>query len=94
MPYGLTARWCERARKIDNADDMVRRVEQSTNPSLEHDAKAQRELRALPDDRAVTREADEAIRGRMGRELASEVPRLPGRIPLDEGSSDARGGGL
>jgi hypothetical protein len=65
----LLEEWQVQARKIELADDIIRRVEQSPNPSAEADQQALREKRALLDYKEAMQHADEAIRAQMRREL-------------------------
>ena len=86
----LLDQWAEYARKIDYADDVIRRVKQSSNPSADLDAQAHQEQLALPDYKAAMDEVGEAIRGQMNRELAGDGPHQPARLPLDaDGSPQA-----
>jgi hypothetical protein len=79
MAYGsqkvrrLLDEWGECATKIDDADAMLRLLEQSKNPSKEFEDKAMGEHRALPEYKQAMFEADKAIRYRVYRELAGEV---------------------
>jgi hypothetical protein len=65
----LLEQWVKHAKKIDNADDMIRRVERSNNPSPSFEQEAQREDMALEGYKEAMRQADEAIRDQMQREL-------------------------
>ena len=73
----LLEQWAEHARKIENADGIIRRVEQSKNPSAHADAVAHNEQLALHDYKEALSAADEAIRVQMNRELAGE--RVPAK---------------
>ncbi len=70
----LLEQWGQKASKIDNADRVIRSVEQSSNPSPEIDREALREKQALPDYRRAMDEAAEAIRDQIRRELSGERP--------------------
>jgi hypothetical protein len=65
--------WGEHATKIDDADDLIRRVEQSRNPSPQLDEQAQREHLALRSYKDAMWQADVAIRERVSQELAGEA---------------------
>jgi hypothetical protein len=79
----LLDQWIELARKIDYADDIIRRVEQSRNPRADADGEAHREQLALPDYKAAMSVADEAIRIQMNRELAGERLHRPAPSQLN-----------
>jgi hypothetical protein len=78
MAYGsekvlqLLRPWEEQARKIDNADRIIRQVQQSPNPSPQLDAEAHKEQLALPDYKEALFKAEDAIRDQVKRELANE----------------------
>jgi hypothetical protein len=69
----LLSEWGEQATKIDEADDLIRRVERSRNPSQQLDDEAQHEHLALRTYKEAMRKADEAIRDRVWHELADEA---------------------
>jgi hypothetical protein len=69
----LLDEWGEHAATIENADQMMRLVEESKNPSAQLDEEAQREHRALRDYKEAMHAADETIRERVRRELRGEV---------------------
>jgi hypothetical protein len=66
---GLLGRWAEIARKIDNADAMIRLAEGSRAVETELDQEALRERRALEDYRKAMHEAADDIRAQMSAEL-------------------------
>jgi hypothetical protein len=67
---GLLDRWAECARQIENADVTIRMADTARNPSPEFDQEALRERRALEDYRKAMRDAADAIRSQVKRELA------------------------
>jgi len=69
----LLGEWIEQAKKIENADQLMKLVEESRNPTDKLDAEAQAEHRAIPDYKVAMRRADEAIRDQVRRELTSKV---------------------
>jgi len=69
----LLRAWGAHATKIDNADDLIRRVEQSRNPSPQLDEQAQQEHLALRTYKDAMSQADVAIRERVSQELAGEA---------------------
>lgn len=69
----LLREWGERAKKIEDADSMLRLLEQSKNPSDEFDKQAMQEHLALPKYKQAMFDADKAIRDRVQQELAGEA---------------------
>jgi hypothetical protein len=65
----LLDRWGECARRIENADVVIRMAEGARGPSPELDQDALRERQALEDYRKAMRDAADAIRSRINREL-------------------------
>lgn len=69
----LLDQWGEHARKIDNADVVIRMAEQSRAAEPELDQEALRERHALEDYRKAMHEAADAIRDQMRTELAGQA---------------------
>jgi type II secretory pathway pseudopilin PulG len=69
----LIAEWGDRAKKLEDADEAIRMVEESPNPSRQVDEEARQEMKAIPAYREALLEADKAIRDRVRQELAGEV---------------------
>jgi hypothetical protein len=69
----LLERWGEIARKIDNADAVIRLAEGSRSVEPELDREALRERQALEDYRKALYEAADDIRGRMHAELDGQA---------------------
>lgn len=65
----LLAQWTDHARKIDMADDTIRRADKSASGDL--DDEARKERIALPAYKAALAAADAAIRAQMNREIAT-----------------------
>jgi hypothetical protein len=63
-------RWGECARRIENADVVIRMADTARSPSPELDQDALREKHALEDYRKAMRDAADAIRSQIQRELA------------------------
>ena len=80
----LLDRWGECAQRIENADVVIRMADESRDPSPDLDQDALRERHALEDYRKAMRDAADAIRGQIQRELApgashySQRPELKG----------------
>jgi hypothetical protein len=80
----LLDRWGECAQRIENADVVIRMADESRDPSPELDQDALRERHALEDYRKAMRDAADAIRDQIQRELApgashySQRPELKG----------------
>ncbi len=71
--------WQEHARKIEAADDLIRSVERSPNPSADVDKQAQQGKLALLDYKAALQEAGKAIRAQMWKELGRSRSRYDHR---------------
>jgi hypothetical protein len=71
----LLDRWGECAQRIENADVVIRMADDSRDPSPELDQDALREKHALEDYRKVMRDAADAIRSQIQRELAPGTSR-------------------
>jgi hypothetical protein len=69
----LLDRWSEIARKIDNADAVIRLAEGSRSADPELDEEALRERHALEDYRKALHEAASDIRDQMHAELARQA---------------------
>jgi hypothetical protein len=69
----LLKEWEEQARKLENADQLIRWVKESKNPSKEIDKEAQDEHRAVPRYKEAMYKADAAIREQVRRELRGEA---------------------
>jgi hypothetical protein len=69
----LLERWGEIARKIDNADAVIRLAEGSRNVEPELDREALRERQALEDYRKALHEAADDVRCRMHAELDGQA---------------------
>jgi hypothetical protein len=67
---GLLDRWGECARQIENADVVIRMADNARGPSPEFDQEALRERQALEDYRKAMRDAADAVRSQIQRELA------------------------
>jgi len=78
----LLNRWGECAQRIENADCVIRMAEASRDPGPEFDQEALRERQALEDYRKAMRDAADAIRGQMWRELAPGESRRARRAEL------------
>jgi hypothetical protein len=65
----LLDRWGECARRIENADAVIRMADATRDPSSELDQDALRERHALEDYRKAMRDAADAIRSQVRREL-------------------------
>ena len=65
----LLDRWGECAQRIENADVVIRMAEQARGPSPEFDQEALRERQALEDYRKAMRDAADAVRSQVKREL-------------------------
>jgi hypothetical protein len=65
----LLDRWAECAQRIENADVVIRMADKARSPSSERDQDALRERHALEDYRKAMRDAADAIRSQMRREL-------------------------
>ena len=76
----LLDRWGEIARKIENADIVIRMAEQSRNPG-KLDEEAHRERLALEDYRKAMGEVADEIRDRMHAELAGQTGPGPSAAP-------------
>ncbi len=70
---GLLKRWREYARKIDNADAVIRLAEGARAVEPDLDQEALRERHALEDYRKAMYEAADDIRDRMWAELADQT---------------------
>jgi hypothetical protein len=66
----LLDRWGECARRIENADVVIRMAERARGSEPELDRDALREKHALEDYRKAMRDASDAIRSQIQRELA------------------------
>jgi hypothetical protein len=66
----LLDRWGECARQIENADVVIRMADTARGPSPELDQDALQERHALEDYRKAMRDAADAIRSQIQRELA------------------------
>jgi len=66
----LLDRWGECAQRIENADVVIRMADKARGPSPELDQDALRERRALEDYRKAMRDAGDAVRSQIKRELA------------------------
>jgi hypothetical protein len=66
----LLDRWGECAQRIKNADVVIRMADESRDPGPELDQDALREKHALEDYRKAMRDAADAIRSQIQRELA------------------------
>jgi hypothetical protein len=66
----LLDRWGECAQRIENADAMIRMAEGARGPNPELDQDALREKHSLEDYRKAMRDAADAIRSQIQRELA------------------------
>ena len=66
----LLERWAECAARIENADVVIRMAEGARGPSPQLDQDALRERHALADYRKAMRDAADAIRSQVQRELA------------------------
>jgi hypothetical protein len=66
----LLDRWAECAQRIENADAVIRMADTARGPSPEFDQEALRERQALEDYRKAMRDAADAIRSQIKRELA------------------------
>lgn len=71
----LLEAWQEQARKIEAADDLIRRVERSPNPSDDADKQARDRESALSGYKAAMQDADQAIRAQMWKELGRKRSR-------------------
>ena len=78
----LLDRWAECARRIENADVVIRMADASRDPSPELDQDALREQHALEDYRKAMRDAADAIRNQIQRELAPGAPHYSQRPEL------------
>jgi hypothetical protein len=73
----LLEQWAEQAKKIEDADELIGRVEKSRNPTPEMDAEAQREERELLNYKLALHKADEELRDRMRESSRARCKRLP-----------------
>jgi hypothetical protein len=79
----LLDRWGECAQRIENADVVIRMADESRDPGPEFDQMALQERKALEDYRKAMRDAADAIRSQIRRELAlggsyrPQQPQLP-----------------
>jgi hypothetical protein len=69
----LLEQWAEQARKIEAADELIRRVEQARNPSPDLDQEANREHRMIPEYREAMQKASAALYDQMRRELRGKA---------------------
>ena len=79
MAYGspevreLLEEWSRRAKKLEDADWLIGKVEESRNPSAELDRQAMEEQKAVPSYVKAIADAHKAIAERVWRELAGQV---------------------
>jgi hypothetical protein len=66
----LLDRWGECAQRIENADVVIQMADKARGPSPELDQDALRERHALEDYRKAMRDAADAVRSQIKRELA------------------------
>lgn len=74
---GLLERWGECARRIENADVVIRMASESRDPGGALDREALREKHAIEDYRKAMRDAADAIRDQMRAELNTAHPQRP-----------------
>jgi hypothetical protein len=65
----LLQEWSNCAEKVERADETLRSLDKSKNPSPEFEEQAKQEEKALPDYKAAMHQADDAVRAHVRREL-------------------------